>query len=249
MKINFLKTLLFLLPVTFFTLQSCEKERVIDVSEQNITKLEQEASEDNIKFDFYFNEMQITSNPLELQEDKSSKIKNVMVVLEKIEEGKKEKRISINSFDTDDAYIMWGEKKGIPVKEILLQQAELCKFIKDNNIEEKYEKTGKIPEEFFEFSNKLFGQNRPATAVIIYKNYYGGDSWAFLNTIPTLKHTAWDNEISRYYDTALYGGVAFYSGYWYKNPIGTLWNWGWQNIRFKGGLKYLNDKTSSLINH
>jgi len=250
------KLLLTLVFGIFVIFSSCKKKSFIDsenvgqsptMIEKNLVENDDNLKED-ISYDFYYNGILVNENPLILKENKNNDIKNIMIVFEKINKGEK-KRISINSFSTDEQYIEWGKEHNIPVANILHKESLLKEFVEKNNTEEIFNKTGKLPDNFVSFTDNLLGGEKSGTAAFIFKDYHGGDSWAFINTIPTLKNTAWDNEISRYYDTEVYGAVAFYSGYWYKHRMATLWNWGWHNVRFRGALKKLNDKTSSLINY
>jgi len=246
--------LLVLLLGIFVIFQSCEKKSLIDIdggiSNEKIVNSETEIIPDEIVYDFYYNNILINENPVELRNNKDSKIKNIIIVFEKFEKGQN-KRVSINSFDNDEDYINWGIKNNIPVAEMLKKEKLIKEFIDNNNIEEIYEKTGKLPEIYIDFMAKLFGNNEKilAAPITIYKGLYSSEgAWLVQNSIPSLKHTTWNNQISGYTEHAVYGAVTWYNNSWYRYKMATTWNWGWNRIRFNGALSGLNDRTTSLIN-
>jgi hypothetical protein len=236
-----------LLSLTFF---SCNEKNI------NITENDCNCDDPvnsitaNIEVEYFLDDITIAENPFEMKEQKNNLIKHIMVVFEKPKTNET-KKISINGFRSDDEYILWGEKRDIPIKEMLTKEKALAEFIAKNNIIEMSDETETIPEAFEQFETELFKANdKIASAIAIHKDCSGGASWLVANTIPSLKNTTWDNKISRYLDQAAYGGVSWYDSRWYKNKLTTTWNYGWQFICFTThpALKSIDNKTTSLIN-
>ena len=234
-------------------MSSCEKDkglmekRDVNLQESNLTE-KQLSVEKDIAMSYYLDGIRIKENPFQLREKNKEEIKHIMIVFEKITNGKR-KEISINSFKTDKAYIEWGKRKNIPISKMLNKERKLQEFIKENKIIEKYNEKRVIPKLYKDFEAKLFNDsNKALLPITIYKNLSGGGAWIVQNTLATLAWTAWNNNISRYMDHSLYGGVSWYDKSWYRNKIATTWNYGWSFIKFENQLKYLDNKTTSLIN-
>lgn len=249
-----MKNLKIILGIVIFlslnSIYSCEKTELIDQKDtQEITCGESEENA-QVKVEYYLNDNEISKNPFELKENKSADIKHIIVVFEKIEKST-EKTITINSFSNDKEYISWGEKRNIPVSDMLSKENTLHEFIEKNNVIEINEKTGKIPEIYTTFEQELLNSNNKiAFPITIHTDCAGGSAWIVANTLPTLVNTKWDNAISKYMDHAAYGGVSWYDKKWYRDKLATSWNYGWKFICFKDypDLEYVDNKTTSLIN-
>ena len=240
--------------ISLIFMNSCEKDKGMMEKDSNAVSVNNKSvissfKRKEIDVNYYMDENKINENPFELREKNIKNIKHIIVVFEKIEKGK-QKKITINSFSNDKDYIDWGNKRNIPVADMLNKERKLQNFIKNNNIVEQYNKEHKIPKVYTDFENKLFdSNNKLLLPITIYKDLFGGGgAWVVQNTIATLAWTKWNNNISRYMDHSLYGGVSWYDSSWYCNKIATTWNYGWSFIKFEYELQYLDDKTTSLIN-
>jgi hypothetical protein len=157
--------------------------------------------------------------------------------------------ITIHAFTNERKYIEYGRSENIPVELMLSFDRQMSEYAETSGAIEYYEQTGELPEEYVEFEERAFPNiERVPNPLVIYKDFWGGSSRVFATTLPVMP-TGWNNKVSRYFDLDVYGGLAIYDKSFYRSRMATLWNWGWQTIRFSGPLAGLNDRMSSCINY
>ena len=160
-------------------------------------------------------------------------------------------KIFIHEFSSEDGYIEYGNKNGLKLKELLSFEKDMHAYIKENKIEEIFEKTKIIPKQYLAYEKArydyYFGTGAkffPGTT--LHKNYWGGSpAHHMTSTMPVM--FGWNNTVSATFPTYPYGAHTIYNRSWFRSRLATLSGFGWVYYRFVGPLSYLNDKMSSGV--
>lgn len=242
--LKFLLNLAFLMGV--LSVFSCQKEDVI--SGQRNTDINTESNV--VSKTVYLKDG--VEMPNYLFSPEQEEINGSYIAISGIEDGSKKKvKVIVNIFTTREKYINWGYINKRPVELYLEIEEHLASYAKDNGYIAEYELTGVVSQDYLDYESEYFnkmtnGVNSRAVTML-HKDFWGGSSAPMPLTLPVM-WPGWNNKVSRYYPLNIWGGMAIYNKAFYRRRMATLWNWGWQSIRFEGPLSYLNDKMSSGIN-
>ncbi len=140
-------------------------------------------------------------------------------------------KTALYAYTTEEAYIAYGERKGINLKGELEFSKHMKEYAEKSGAIAEYEKTGKIPNRYNEYEKKyyekVFGlaKNEKGLGKLCDYHNAGGDYIPFVNgaTTPALPKN-WRNRISSVFNAvgvAVYT-VPLYDKTWYRQKLTTV---------------------------
>lgn len=243
--------ILAILTIAIFGLGSCEKEtRLNNEKNQNISELNGDKGNtpyiyNGVEYYYFLDSEELTIENFEPNDTTDS-----FICISGDSDGDSNLvKIYIHEFTTEQKYVAFGGDNELKLKESLLFEDEMRDYIEENNIEEIFNSTGEIPQDYLDYEeeryNYYFGTNEkviPGTT--LHKNYWGGSpAYHMFKTMPVM--FGWNNEVSATFPTYFFGFHILYNRNWYRARMITIWGFGWDYYRFVGPLGFLSDKMSS----
>lgn len=160
--------------------------------------------------------------------------------------------IKIWGFSSKAGYLAWADAHNLPAARNLAIEEHLRNYADTSGAVSIYDSTGAIPQWYIDYEIsylKKMGildersiEDRSLCWLRKGCNHTGGVP--MLTTLP-LMWPGWNDAVSRFDHLVIYGNVKLYSKRFYKRRFFDYWNWGYQEICFRGPLAYANNRMRS----
>ena len=163
--------------------------------------------------------------------------------------------VVVEAFSTEEGYINYGTKHNLHVKEQLTFEKAMREYAEKTGAIKHYEKTGEVTKDYKKYEKMMYAkylghlQQDKTVITTLYKDYFGGPSWTFVNHSPFMV-PGWNNTVSSFTPVGIYGVTILYDRSFYRTRMANFWGWGFNRVLLYWGWTWnLNNRTSSALSY